>query len=306
MTSNLLVGLTFLNTRPHAQAKVLTDLLVEKGGEVLEFSTIAISEPDSLIKGQMIREMGILERDDWVVFTSANGIEVTAEQFTRANDKASLLALEGLRRCKIAVIGKKTKLCALSHGLNVDYISDVANSEAFAESFREYLNRVRYIDKADQSPIKVLLLRGKIASSHLPQGLTVPWITLVSLPVYDLRMPVHSSEEISGLGRFLQICEEKVVDFAQAKSHLHHHKIDMMIFTSSQAVKNFIRIIEEGDLCLKDNWKGLLSKIPVAVIGPETATTVEELGLCLEIVAEETSIEALVDTIVDYYGSSVA
>ena len=77
---------------------------------------------------------------------------------------------------------------------------------------------------------------------------------------------------------------------------LEKHQIDIITFTSSSTVKNFVSLL--GAV----NHEELASECVVACIGPITADTAVSLGLHPRIVADEYTIEGLIKAMVDYFG----
>ena len=76
---------------------------------------------------------------------------------------------------------------------------------------------------------------------------------------------------------------------------LLERKIDIVTFTSSSTVRNFLELFPE------QNPKELLSKVRVAVIGPTTETTAIKHGLQVDIKAEKATIESLTQTIISAF-----
>jgi uroporphyrinogen III methyltransferase/synthase len=70
-------------------------------------------------------------------------------------------------------------------------------------------------------------------------------------------------------------------------------ELDVLTFTSSSTVRNFVAALGE-DLRLPDG-------VTVACIGPITAGTARELGLPVHVVAQEYTIEGLVQALVDHF-----
>jgi uroporphyrinogen III methyltransferase / synthase len=68
---------------------------------------------------------------------------------------------------------------------------------------------------------------------------------------------------------------------------LTNGEIDIITFTSSSTVKNFVKLIGAS----------VPEGVKIACIGPITAQTVEEYGLKPDIVAEESTVEGLVTAI---------
>ena len=70
---------------------------------------------------------------------------------------------------------------------------------------------------------------------------------------------------------------------------------DLITFTSSSTVKNFIQLVG------RDNLKQVFSSASVASIGPITQKTAESYGLKVHIQPERYTISDLVQSIVKYY-----
>ena len=83
-----LFGKRVVVTRSRAQAGVFSELLLDEGADVEEFPTIAIADPDDF--GPLDRAIERLSDGsyNWVVFTSANGVERFFERL--AGSKAFL------------------------------------------------------------------------------------------------------------------------------------------------------------------------------------------------------------------------
>jgi uroporphyrinogen-III synthase len=81
---------------------------------------------------------------------------------------------------------------------------------------------------------------------------------------------------------------------------LEREEIDMVTFTSSSTVTNFVEMFREERQHLEE-W---MTKVAVACIGPITARTAEDQGLSVSLIPEEYTIEALTDAIVQYFASN--
>ncbi len=78
----------------------------------------------------------------------------------------------------------------------------------------------------------------------------------------------------------------------QVKDMLLIGEIDIITFTSSSTVRNFVAMMRHGDLA------EMLKAVMVACIGPITARTARESGIRVDVVAEEYTIEGLIRAIV--------
>ena len=84
-------------------------------------------------------------------------------------------------------------------------------------------------------------------------------------------------------------------DPAPLRAMLLRGDVDAVTFTSSSTVKNFTAIFTGDDL------RGLLARSAVACIGPITQATAEEIGMRVDVVAEEYTIAGLTEAIVEYF-----
>ena len=69
--------------------------------------------------------------------------------------------------------------------------------------------------------------------------------------------------------------------------------IDAVTFTSSSTVRNLVDMLNGS--------KALLQNLPLICIGPTTAATAKELGLKVDLVAQEHTVEGLVSAVVEYF-----
>jgi uroporphyrinogen III methyltransferase/synthase len=67
----------------------------------------------------------------------------------------------------------------------------------------------------------------------------------------------------------------------------------VVTFTSSSTVRNLVEVLGAD--------KKLLDSRFIACIGPVTAGTAEELGLRVDLVAKEATVEGLVDALVSHW-----
>lgn len=76
------------------------------------------------------------------------------------------------------------------------------------------------------------------------------------------------------------------------KEMLFEGQIDIVTFTSSSTVKNFIAHLGAG-------WEAI-NQTTVACIGPITTATAIDLGIHVDVVAKEHTITGLVQTLIEY------
>ena len=121
---------------------------------------------------------------------------------------------------------------------------------------------------------KILLPRASVARDILPLELKKMGAEIYVVDAYKTVKPVEKANEI--------------------KNMLKNGEIDVITFTSSSTVKNFMPYFEED--------KKMLDNVTIASIGPITAKTVEEFGLKNNIVSDKHTIERFTGKIIEYFG----
>ena len=163
---------------------------------------------------------------------------------------------------EVAAIGSATAASLRGHGLSTDLRPDAFVSEALLEGLRS-----RGVDGK-----RVLLPRADIAPGTLAQGLSALGAVVEEVTAY---------RTLSAEG-----CGERI---REALSE----GIDIATFTSSSTVRNLVRAMG-GD-------PKPLSGAIVACIGPVTVATARGLGLKVDIVAGEHTVDGLVDALEAYF-----
>lgn len=152
--NKILFGKKIVVTRTRTQASKLTRQLENWGAEVIEFPTIKIVPPSDNFKN-LDAAISNIKNFDWIIFTSANGVEKFFERL-----KNFKLDARALSASKIAVIGSETakKLT----GYNI--IPDLIPAEFRAESLVDAL-------KNSVSGKNILIARAEVARDILPKEL---------------------------------------------------------------------------------------------------------------------------------------
>lgn len=129
-----LFGRTVVVTRARTQAGGLADALRAQGAEVLQvpvIETVDAADEGAALQGAAQRcAAGVY---DWVVLTSANGVERLLGALHDARD---------LGGTKVAVVGPGTAQVLRRHGVRADLVPDVAVGEALVDAFPEGSGRV--------------------------------------------------------------------------------------------------------------------------------------------------------------------
>ncbi len=257
-----LFGRRIVVTRAREQASEFLEDLTRLGAECIEFPTIEVIPPASW--DPLDRAIDRLENYQWVVFTSVNGVKYFLKRLQDTG--RDIRDLKGL---KIGAIGPKTAEVWHRLGIKPDLVPDEYRAEAIVECFR----------KLGAEGMRFLLPRAAQAREVLPEGLREMGAAVDVVQVYRTTTPDYDTDRIKNL--------------------LDQGAIDMVTFTSSSTVTNFVDMFE-GD---QQRLKGWMDSVVVACIGPITAKTAEEKGFSVSLVPPKYTIKALTESVVNYYGS---
>ncbi len=261
-----LYGKRIMVTRTREQASDLVAGLEEMGANCIEFATISIAPPDSWeILDAALADLG---RFDWILFTSINAIHCF---FKRLDEKG--LDSRALGGTRIAAVGSTTAEVLRDYGIKTDLLPEKFTGDALAAAL---------LKKGVQGS-RILLPRATKARETLPDRLQEAGAEVVVAPVYKNVRPDGQAEELRSL--FLE------------------RQVDMVTFTSSSTVTNFLHMLDVTD---QEKRKALLEDIKIASIGPITSKTVEEEGLAVHVQPETFTIPSLIDSIVAFYKEPLA
>jgi uroporphyrinogen III methyltransferase / synthase len=245
-----LLGKRIVVTRTRKQASVLSNELRALGAHVIELPTIRIEPPSNL------REFAELVQDahiyDWIVFTSANGVEAFFEIFFKLYDDAREIG-----GARIAAIGPATAQRVKDFHLHVDLQPEEFVAEAVVREFKK---------QESIENLRILLVRAEKARDVLPKELSAMGAIVDEAFAYRT---VPETRDTSG-----------------ARRQLAQDGADLIAFTSSSTVENF--------LALGLPWpKGMR----IASIGPITSKTVRDQGLKVDVEARRHDINGLVQAV---------
>lgn len=149
-----LLGKKILVTRTREQASKLTKKLEQLGAEVIEFPTIKISPPSDNFQSLDVAIKN-LHSFDWIIFTSANGVEKFFERMKIFNFDARIFASS-----KVATIGSATAEKLSERGIIADLIPEEFRAESLIDALK---------DKVEGK--KILIARAEVAREILPREL---------------------------------------------------------------------------------------------------------------------------------------
>ncbi len=254
-----LSGVRVLVGRARHQAGALSSELRELGATVLETPFIEIRKPHSFTP--LDSALKNLAEYDWLILTSANGVEAMWERL------AKLRLTKSLEHLKIAAIGPATKKAIEQHGLDVDIVPKEYVAESVVRSLRRRVKGKR-----------VLLVRAKIARDVIPRELRRAGALVHVVEAYETVVPQSSRARLQSALKNLR------------------QRPHVVTFTSSSTVRNFVALLGSRGRAARTHTD--LDGIRLASIGPVTSSTLRELGLGVDIEAKEFTIPGLVKAIV--------
>lgn len=260
-----LLGKRIVVTRAAGQADELDDLLRSRGAEPLAYPCIAIAPPeDPEPFDAAVRDLAA-GRFDWLVLTSRNAVTALAERWKTLTP---LPLQSGVRQpVALAAVGSATaRAAARELGLTADLVPDEFVAEALAAALTTRL----------RPGTRVLLCQADIARPTLADALRAAGAVLTSVIAY---------RTVIGSGG---------VDLPAL---LAARQVDALTFTSASTVRNLPSRLQADGGRLAD-----LADVPIACLGPITATAVQRLGLTVHILPAEHTIPALVAALEAHFG----
>ncbi len=209
-----LFGKRILVTRSRHQAGALSRLLSERGARPVELPAIDIQPiVDTTEFDQAISR---LDRYNWIIFTSVNGVEIFFKRLYSLKQDA-----RALHSLKIGVIGPATAKALEQKGIIPDYCPAIYTGEGLIAGLKSWNIKGE----------RFLLPRADIADKALTEGITRLGAEVHEIAVYRT-VPV--ADAVSELKKLLASGE-----------------IDVVTFTSSSTVSNLVAAL--GDKSKKND-----------------------------------------------------
>lgn len=256
-----LLGKRIMITRAKTQSAEMVRLIESLGGEAYEFPVIQIGPPSNW--GPVDAAIRELASYDWLIFTSANGVDYFFLRMRELANRQQAAGSMGIT-AKIAAVGTKTAEALRTKGVHVDLLPQEFVAESLADELRSQV----------QPGQRILLPRADIARKLLPDALRELGCEVTEIDVYENRPCSDNRQE--------------------AVRMLRNGEIHAIAFTSSSTVRSFVTIMEGEDL------SRLLDGVLIACIGPVAAETAEQLGLPVHVTAKPHTVQGLLHTLADY------
>lgn len=244
-----------LVTRAKEQADEFAYLLKNYGFKPVIFPVIAFEPPEDIsIVNRSIQE---IESYEWLIFTSTNGVRFFIAALARLGK-----SVNNLEKIKICTVGPKTAEVAKDFDLNVSLMPESYHAEGVLNSFESININNRTI----------LFPRAEKGNKILPEGLKKMGAKIDMVPFYRTVKPVENEDELT---------------------YILNNGIDVITFTSSSTVDNFLSIL--------GNKSDLLKGMKIACISKITAEAVKRHGLGCDIIANKNKTDSLANAIKQYW-----
>ena len=202
-----LSGKSVLVTGTTSMVERLSPILKEEGAEAISFSLIRTERMRLPELDVALKE---IDKYNWIVFTSANGVECFFEEMQEIRKD-----IRDLAHIRFAVIGDGTKKALEDHGIFCDFIPTAYSSKDMAEAMVPHIGK-------DES---VLLLRAEEANRVLPDALEEAGISHTCISLYHTVTDERKADE---LNRLIKMA-------------------DYVTFASSSAVRAFVSMVDNLD-----------------------------------------------------------
>jgi uroporphyrinogen-III synthase len=202
---------------------------------------------------------------DGLIFTSTNGVEFFVRRMVERG-----LPLHDLQSKMIFVVGDKTK-----HAIELHECTVTAMPEKFTA-----MELANVIQQEDLHGKCFLFPKGNLGNTFLADTLKLLGAHIDQVTVYRTQKP-----------------KQENVD--ELRTMAVNGTIDVITFTSPSTVKNFAALFTSIEM------RELKKRTKVAVIGPVTAEAAEAVGLTVDIVAEQSSVDALLQSLLKYFQSNM-
>jgi len=201
-----LSGKRIVVTRTRKQASALSNKLRALGAQVVELPTIRIEPPSDLRAfAELVQDAHVY---NWIIFTSANGVDAFFEIFFKLYDDAREIG-----GARIAAIGPATAQRVKEFHLNVDLQPEEFVAEALLKQFQK---------EGSIENLRFLLVRAEKTRDVLPRGLSALGAIVDEAFAYRT---VPETRDTTGVRR--QLAKEAA---------------DLITFTSSSTVENFLAL----------------------------------------------------------------
>ena len=254
MAKRPLHGMRILITRARHQVDPFRRELVDLGAAVVEIPTLEVKPmpTDERVRNAIQN----LNRTALLIFASANAVDIFFQMLFESGSD-----VRALHNSKLCAIGQETADSLGSYGLRPELVTSEYTAEGLANALEGW----------EMRGMRVVVPRAEVARDALPSLLANRGAEVEVLPVYQAVCPPDAGPALMRL--------------------FEGEGVDVITFTSSSTVHNFVRAFPE------DRLPAILGDAEIACMGPVTADSARKLGLQVSIVAREYTTHGLVQAI---------
>ena len=212
-----------------------------------------VDKTDANFKGFVERVIGGMV--DYVIFTSANGVEFTLLKLDEPDE-----FIDHLNRTHVVAIGPKTKKALQKNGIRVSIVPESFSSQGLVEQMSGIEGAV------------IEIARSSHGAPELVDGLLKKGAVVHETQVYQLISPKDERHK-------------RLMARALAG------EIDIFAITSSMMVRNLMALADE--MGVKDEFVRIMNEKTVAAIGKPTADTLSEFGIEVKVIPKHYTFEEL-------------
>jgi len=259
-----LSGQRVVVTRAYEQVAEFSRKLRDHGAEVLEVPCIRIEAPTA--REPLVEALAGLGSYDWMVFTSANGVDMFFGFFFRAFED-----LRDLGAVRLAAVGPGTAARLRGLHLKVDVTPKVHEGREIAKALKGFMS----LEQPRQ-----ILLRAEVASPDLPRLLEAEGAIVDDVACY--RTVAETADRTGDAARMMARGAEWVT------------------FTSGSTVGQFHARFDLPEF--KRRYPG----VRTASLGPETTEALRQLSVTPAVEAEPHTMDGLIKAMERAAGASAA
>jgi len=205
-----LFGRTVLVTRDAEGNFEVSQKILARGGDAVEFTTIAIKPLTD--RDEFLQVLAELTGYDWAIFTSPNGVAVFFDALSALGKDARVFG-----PVRIAALGDRTAASLERYGIRADFVPTV---------FTGYELGIQLAALANLHEKKVLLLRSELASKELVEVLQQAGAQVRDVPIYTA---VPQQGDVAGL-----------------EGQIREGRLHWLTFASPSAVRSFFEQVRPG------------------------------------------------------------
>ncbi|HET7459984.1 MAG TPA: uroporphyrinogen-III C-methyltransferase [Longimicrobium sp.] len=249
-----LSGRRIVVTRARAQASTFAARLETLGAEVVQLPAIRVEAPED---PRPLRDaVECVDSFDWIVLTSANGVERFFAALRESGRDARALA-----SAKVCAIGPATAAELEKQGIRADLVPPEFMAERAVEALAA---------ATDLAGARVLVPAAEAARPVLAEGLRALGAEVTAVVAYRTVQDGAGADEV--------------------RRRIEAGEIDLLTFTAGSTAKHFAALVGTD-----------VGAAKVASIGPVTSQALRELGIEVDVEAEEATIDGLLRAIRGLY-----